>query len=498
MEGAADTARRARPRRAAAGGHARRSRCPGSARSRSHWPSRSRGAHQGRARARAVPVRRGAARRSPGSPPASRAGWTRRTSWALAAPMSSVRLLLLRTVAVLGATLALTAIGALALPGPGAGRRPRGCCRHSASRSRASRSPRTSPHTTRVRDGQRRLAGGDRRRRDPARRTRCAAFDGAGAARVRGRDRGGGRARARAAATTALDGSERAMTAATEREQAARAHAGAARAWTFGSSAGVTGLLGPNGAGKTTLMRILATVLAPDAGTVRLLGRDPRDADERTEIRRRLGYMPQEPGFHARFTAFEFVDYVAILKEHDRPPRPPRRGAAGARRWSGCSDVGGKRIRALSGGMRRRVALAQALLGDPRPADPRRADRRARPRAAAAVPRVALRARPRTRDRALSTHQTEDVAALCPRVVVLAEGRVLVRRRARRADRPRARPRVARRRTATPARRRRLAHRRTGGQRQRGRRRPPAPSSSTPTLEDGYLLLLEDHACVPA
>src|SRR3954452_1602676 len=78
---------------------------------------------------------------------------------------------------------------------------------------------------------------------------------------------------------------------------------------------GITGLLGPNGAGKTTLMRVLATVLAPDAGTLRLLGRDPGAGAARPEIRRQLGYMPQAPGFHGRFTAFEFVDYVAILKE---------------------------------------------------------------------------------------------------------------------------------------------------------------------------------------
>jgi ABC-2 type transport system ATP-binding protein len=78
--------------------------------------------------------------------------------------------------------------------------------------------------------------------------------------------------------------------------------------------AGVTGLLGPNGAGKTTLMRIIATALAPDRGTITLLGHDPADADDRVEIRRRLGYMPQEPGFYLRFTVFAFVDYVAILK----------------------------------------------------------------------------------------------------------------------------------------------------------------------------------------
>lgn len=184
---------------------------------------------------------------------------------------------------------------------------------------------------------------------------------------------------------------------------------------------GVTGLLGPNGAGKTTLLRMLATVLAPDAGALRLLGRDPADTDDRLEIRRRLGYYPQEPGFFRGFTVFEFVDYVAILKEMTDARRrhdEVRRVVAEV----GLSDVSGKKIRALSGGMRRRVALAQSLLGDPEllvldeptvGLDPEQ-----RLRFREVVSRVG-----EGRTVILSTHQTEDVAALCHRVVVIDHGR---------------------------------------------------------------------------
>ncbi len=127
----------------------------------------------------------------------------------------------------------------------------------------------------------------------------------------------------------------------------------------------VLGLLGPNGAGKTTTMRMAATVLAPSGGELRLLGRDPRNAGARTEIRRRLGYMPQEPGFYRSFTAFEFVDYVAILKEMtDRRARHDE--VRRVLELVDLADVMQRKIKALSGGMRRRVALAQALLGDPR------------------------------------------------------------------------------------------------------------------------------------
>ncbi|WP_055477836.1 ABC transporter ATP-binding protein [Sphaerimonospora mesophila] len=249
----------------------------------------------------------------------------------------------------------------------------------------------------------------------------------------------------------------------------------------FSAGQGVTGLLGPNGAGKTTLIRLLATALASDGGTIRLLGMDP--AKEPAAIRRRLGYLPQETGYHRAFTVFEFVDYVAILKEMvDRRARHDevRRVLAEV----GLSDVSHKKIRALSGGMRRRVGIAQALLGEP-----------------ALVlldePTVGLDPEQRLRFRELisrigedrtvilSTHQTEDVAALCARVVVLKGGRQAFE--------------------GTPAELRALAEGRTWLSDQKAgmlswrtgdglfRNLGDAPGGSRlvePTIEDGYLLLL--------
>ena len=189
---------------------------------------------------------------------------------------------------------------------------------------------------------------------------------------------------------------------------------------TFDAGAGITGLLGPNGAGKTTLLRMMATVLAPDSGSLRLLGWDPAKADERLAIRRRLGYMPQEPGFHRNFTTFEFVDYVAILKEMtDRRPRHDE--VRRVLELVGLEKVMERKIKALSGGMRRRVALAQSLLGDP--------DLLVLDEPTAGLdPEQRLRFRELISERAnertviLSTHQTEDVTALSPRVIVLHEG----------------------------------------------------------------------------
>jgi ABC-2 type transport system ATP-binding protein len=187
-------------------------------------------------------------------------------------------------------------------------------------------------------------------------------------------------------------------------------------------STGITGLLGPNGAGKTTLLSILATVASPDAGRLIVLGSDPADAAGRLRIRRSLGYLPQELGYHRHFKVAAFLDYVAILKEITDQRR---RHAEIARvlAETGLESVAGKPIRTLSGGMRRRLGLAQALLGDPELLlldEP----------AAGLDPEQRLRFRemlsrlPADRVIVLSTHQVDDVTAICTSVVVLLEGRV--------------------------------------------------------------------------
>jgi ABC-2 type transport system ATP-binding protein len=254
-------------------------------------------------------------------------------------------------------------------------------------------------------------------------------------------------------------------------------------------SPGITGLLGPNGAGKTTLLRILATALAADDGNVNILGQSPATPHGRAEIRRRLGYLPQEAGFPRGFTTFGFVDYIAILKEWaDRQTRH-----AEVRRVLDqvvLGELATKRVQALSGGQRRRVLLAQALLGEPdflvldEPTTGLDPAQRARLR-------DILSTAGQTRTLVLSTHQTEDVAALCERVVVLDEGRVrfdgtvaeLVGSASGRVWMATDRHPGAR-------------HSwRTGAGRWRNVGDPPPHAElAEPTLEDAYLLLVGDRA----
>ncbi|MET7691078.1 ABC transporter ATP-binding protein [Streptomyces sp. NPDC005483] len=252
---------------------------------------------------------------------------------------------------------------------------------------------------------------------------------------------------------------------------------------------GVTGLLGPNGAGKTTLLRVLATAVPADRGSFTVLGHDPVSSRGRQQVRRSLGYLPQTPGFHPDFSAFEFVDYVAILKElTDRTAR--HREVRRVLEEVDLGDVRAQRIKKLSGGMRQRVALAAALVGDPgflvldEPTvglDPEQRMRFRELIAQAGEGRTVL----------LSTHQTEDVAMLCHRVLVMARGRILFEGTPAELT-ARAAGRVW---SSTERAPDAKAGWRTGTGSFRNVGDPPTGADLLePTLEDGYLLTLDDAA----
>ncbi|MER5397605.1 ABC transporter ATP-binding protein [Streptomyces sp. NPDC002599] len=187
---------------------------------------------------------------------------------------------------------------------------------------------------------------------------------------------------------------------------------------------GVHGLLGPNGAGKTSLVRVLATVAAPSAGRVELLGSDLRGHRERGAVRRELGYLPQDFGYYPGFTVREFVAYVAWLKELPRAATDAAVERAVAR--VGLADRVDARIKTLSGGMVRRVGIAQAIVNDPRlllldePTAGLDPEQRVEFRAL-------LRELGRTATVIVSTHLVEDVAAACTEVTLLEAGRVAYR-----------------------------------------------------------------------
>jgi len=186
---------------------------------------------------------------------------------------------------------------------------------------------------------------------------------------------------------------------------------------------GVTGVLGPNGAGKTTLLRCIATAHAPDRGSISLLGHDAAPGADLRLVRRHLGYLPQKPGLYPHFTVREMLEYVAVLK---LIADPGERAAEIGRvlELVDLEDRDATRIRKLSGGMRQRVGIAAALLGRPRVLvldeptvglDPEQ-----RMQFRTLVSRVG-----ETAAVVLSTHQTEDVAALCERVIVFHSGCVI-------------------------------------------------------------------------
>ena len=123
---------------------------------------------------------------------------------------------------------------------------------------------------------------------------------------------------------------------------------------------GVFGLLGTNGAGKTTLMRMLCGILQPTGGTISFDGMDVREEGYRAI----LGYLPQDFGYYPEFTAIDFLLYMAALK--GLPRQAARRKAKELLELVGLQDMGRKKIKTFSGGMKQRLGIAQALLNDPK------------------------------------------------------------------------------------------------------------------------------------
>ena len=186
---------------------------------------------------------------------------------------------------------------------------------------------------------------------------------------------------------------------------------------------GMFGLLGPNGAGKTTLMRILAGILRPSSGQVHVGAYDATTDAGRAAIKRDLGYLPQELGVYPDLSAREFLDYIGILKGLD-DAKARARNVDQLIEMVGLSEDANRKLKTFSGGMKRRVGIAQALLNDPRllivdeptaGLDPEERIRFRNVLADAAVERTVI----------LSTHILEDIAQTCRRMAVLHEGRIL-------------------------------------------------------------------------
>jgi ABC-type multidrug transport system ATPase subunit len=185
----------------------------------------------------------------------------------------------------------------------------------------------------------------------------------------------------------------------------------------FTSGRGITGLLGPNGAGKTTLLNIMATLIEPTSGQVSIGGFDV--GCQRRQVRQIMGFLPQEFGLYDGLTAYEFLDYLAVLKGI----RDRRRCVQQSLEQVGLAEFSKRRVGTFSSGMKQRLGIAQALLDFP-------------PVLIVDEPTVGLDPAERNRFRqlltqlatthtiVLSTHLVEDILLAAWRVIVLHMGKV--------------------------------------------------------------------------
>ncbi|MBD5536591.1 MAG: ABC transporter ATP-binding protein [Lachnospiraceae bacterium] len=184
---------------------------------------------------------------------------------------------------------------------------------------------------------------------------------------------------------------------------------------TFSVESGVFGLLGHNGAGKTTLMKMLATISKPTSGSVSVCGFDTQKQGD--EVRKLIGYLPQELNMYPSLSVLDFVSYMAELRDIKS-----RKKIMETLEQVDMAQFAKRRISQLSGGMKRRVGIAAALVGDPRVL-------------IVDEPTAGLDPEERVRFRGvlsrfandgkcvlLSTHIVEDVYQLCEQLAVLRKG----------------------------------------------------------------------------
>lgn len=185
--------------------------------------------------------------------------------------------------------------------------------------------------------------------------------------------------------------------------------------------AGMYGLLGPNGAGKSTLMRTVATLQQPDSGSIKL---DDLDAlKEPAELRKKLGYLPQDFGVYPRISALNMLDHMAVLKGFtDKKER--HEIVDNLLQQTNLHGVRKKALAGFSGGMRQRFGIAQALIGDPQliivdeptaGLDPEERNRFLNLLSDIGENKVVI----------LSTHIVDDVTNLCPRMAIIAKGQIV-------------------------------------------------------------------------
>lgn len=184
-------------------------------------------------------------------------------------------------------------------------------------------------------------------------------------------------------------------------------------------SQGMFGLLGPNGTGKTTLMKILATLLPKTGGKVTICG---TDISQEREIRRMVGYLPQDFSMYGNMTVYEAMDYLGVLsgmKKAERRERIPM-----LLEKVNLTENHGTKVKAMSGGMRRRLGIAQAILHNPRVLivdeptaglDPEERVRFWNLLFEIAEERIVI----------LSTHIVGDIEATCENIAVLNQGELL-------------------------------------------------------------------------